>query len=117
IDDEQHQVGTRHGLADLKLNVLGQRGEIGADVVEPAAFLDVNAEAAGVGDLDGDFVAGVRAFIGRDQVGDDAHAVAGGTRGRVHDGDLVPRDHVEEGRLADVRPADDGDAGNGHPRV
>ena len=92
IDDEQHQVGFLDGLLDLLANLEVHR--------ERRIF----AEAAGVDEPEGAAVP----FGAREM------AVARRARLVAHDGRVAADDAIEQRRLADVGPADDGDDGEAH---
>ena len=85
VHQEEHHVGALEGAVDLRLDLGGQ-------VVR-------RADAAGVPELE-------QALVVLD---DGADPVARDAGGRVHDGDALPRQAVQERRLADVRPPDDDD--------
>ncbi len=111
VDREEDEVGAADGLGDLPLDVRGQVREVVPGVVVLGVLGRVDAEAAGINQLDG--LVGLVA-VGRGQLGDERDAVARHARRRIDDRDTVLRDHVEQRTLADVGPADDGDAGEGH---
>lgn len=117
IDGEEDDVCGGDGLGDLVLDVVGESGEVGADFVIAGAVGDINTESAGVSQFDlfggAFFVEGV---LGVDQIDDDREAVAGDAWGVVNDGDALLGDEIEEGGLADIWSAHDGDAGDGHSR-
>ena len=91
VDDEQDHVGACYRRPRLRLN---RR-------LEPVAFRDVEARRVDEPDL---------SAVDLDPLGD---AVAGQARLVRHDRAAVARIAIEECRLADIGPADEGDDGKG----
>ncbi len=114
---EEDDVGGGDGLGDLMLDVIGEGGEVFADFVVACAVGDIDAEAASVGQFDllggAFFIEGV---VGIKEIDDGREAVAGDAWGVVNDGDALLGDEIEEGGLADIWSAHDGDTGDGHSR-
>ena len=95
VDDEQHDVGVAHGGLDLAADLGLEVGAAG----HPAAGVDDAERHA-------------------EPLGLERLAVAGDARAVLDDGRLLADDAVEQRRLADVGPADDGTTGGqgGHAR-
>ena len=94
VDDEDHGVGQR----DRDLGLLGDARLDAGDVDLPAAGVDEREPRAG-------------------PVGRVAHAVARDAGLVLDDGLAAAEDAVDEGRLADVRAADDGEHGEDDDRL
>ena len=82
-----------------------------ADLVELGAFGRVDAEAAGVDHLDHPQRLGLQGPGQFDHRRDPVPRHAGGG---IDNGNPLPSEHVQEGGLADVGSADNGDSGEGH---
>ena len=117
IYSEQDDVRGRDRFCDLGFDVVGEGGEVFADLVETGALGNIDPESAGIGELDlfGGVVL-VEGVVRVLEVDDDRQAVSGYAWGVVNDRDPLLSDEIEEGGLADIGSADDGDAGNGHSR-
>ena len=92
VDDEEDEGGLGDGVADLVFDVVGEVVDV------------LDAHAAGVDHFD---PAPVELDGGGYSVSRDAGS-------GVDDGDPPPGKGVQKRALADVRPADDGDNGQGH---
>ncbi len=117
VHGKEDDVCSRHGLCDLVLDVVGQRREVRADLVVSCALSDIDPETSGIGQLDllrGSLLVEGVAWV--DEIDDDRESISGHAWRVVNDRDPLLGDEIEEGGLADIGSADDGDAGDGHSR-